>query len=134
MIRFFLPKAVGFRYIKNRGYFPVAAPLSNAVVYILLALAKGDLHGYGIMKEVKGLSNGDFRIGPGTLYDNLKTLMLEGMVTEIPAVQTEAESSRRRYHLTSSGAALLTSELQRLNLVLKTGKRRLASVEAREAS
>jgi hypothetical protein len=36
--------------------------------------------------------------------------------------------------LTSSGAALLTSELQRLNLVLKTGKRRLASVEAREAS
>ena len=104
------------------------------MVYILLSLAKGDLHGYGIMKEVKEISNGDFKMGPGTLYDNLKTLMREGIVTEIPAVQSEAQSSRRRYHLTSSGAALLTGELQRLNQVLKTGKRRLASVEAREAS
>lgn len=112
----------------------MAVPLSNAVVYILLALAKGDLHGYGIMKEVKGLSNGDFRIGPGTLYDNLRTLMRDGMVTETPAVESDVESTRRRYHLTSSGAALLADELQRLNLVLKTGKRRLASTEAREAS
>jgi hypothetical protein len=60
--------------------------------------------------------------------------MREGIVVEIPAIQSKAQSSRRRYQLTYSGAALLTSELQRLSLVLKTGKRRLASVEAREAS
>ncbi len=43
-------------------------PLSPATLHILLALAGGDQHGYGIMKEVARQSEGQYKLGPGTLY------------------------------------------------------------------
>jgi DNA-binding PadR family transcriptional regulator len=60
----------------------IAPPLSNAVTHILLALARRDLHGYGIMQEIAAISSGEYKLGPGTLYDNLKTLLAAGVVTE----------------------------------------------------
>jgi hypothetical protein len=42
-------------------------PLSPATLHILVSLAGGDLHGYGIMQEVRRQSGGRYRIGPGTL-------------------------------------------------------------------
>jgi DNA-binding PadR family transcriptional regulator len=47
-------------------------PLSPAALHILLALAGEDLHGYGIMLEVARQSVGQYKLGPGTLYDNLE--------------------------------------------------------------
>ena len=61
-----------------------SAPLSSATLHILLALAGGNLHGYGIIKEVVRSSNGHYRLGPGTLYDNLKKLMTAGLVADAP--------------------------------------------------
>ena len=55
-------------------------PLSSATLHILLALAGGNLHGYGIIKEVARNSDGHYRLGPGTLYDNLKKLMDAGLI------------------------------------------------------
>ena len=46
-------------------------PLSPATLHILLSLAGEDLHGYGIMQEVARQSEGKYKLGPGTLYDNL---------------------------------------------------------------
>ena len=60
------------------------APLSSATLHILLALAGGDLHGYGIIKEVARNSDGHYTLGPGTLYDNLKKLMDAGLVSDAP--------------------------------------------------
>ena len=59
-------------------------PLSSATLQILLALAGGDLHGYGIIKEVARNSDGHYKLGPGTLYDNLKKLMDAGLVSDAP--------------------------------------------------
>ena len=47
-------------------------PLSPAVLHILLALSGEDRHGYGIMQEIARQSEGQYKLGPGTLYDNLK--------------------------------------------------------------
>ena len=55
-------------------------PLSPATLHVLLALTSGDLHGYGIMLEVARQSGGQYKIGPGTLYDNLKKLRSVGLV------------------------------------------------------
>ena len=55
-------------------------PLSPAALHILLALAGEDMHGYGIMQEVARQSEGAYKLGPGTLYDNLQRLMDQGMV------------------------------------------------------
>ena len=50
-------------------------PLSSAALHILLALAGEDLHGYGIMQEIVRQSEGIYKLGPGTLYDNLQKLI-----------------------------------------------------------
>ena len=114
------------------GREAIGSPLSNAVTYILLALAERDLHGYGIMQETLRLSGGDYKIGPGTLYDNLKSIIAQGLVSEVEA-DASGDERRRMYRLTSDGAAVLESELDRLAQVVKAGRRRLAAGPAREA-
>ena len=65
-------------------------PLSPAALQILAALATEDLHGYGIIQAVSAQSLGKVRIGPGTLYDNLKKLMEKGWVRDLrPASEDE---------------------------------------------
>ena len=44
-------------------------PLTEATYYILLSLVK-PLHGYGIMQMVEEMTNGEVKLGPGTLYGN----------------------------------------------------------------
>jgi DNA-binding PadR family transcriptional regulator len=105
-------------------------PLSPATLHVLLALAAGDLHGYGIMLEVARQSVGQYKIGPGTLYDNLKKLLSIGLVEEVPAKKREAQQ-RRQYHLTDSGNAVLSAEVQRLSAVLREARRCLRLDERR---
>jgi DNA-binding PadR family transcriptional regulator len=91
-------------------------PLPSAAFHILLALADEDLHGYAIMRSVSELTGGKVRMGPGTLYGSIKTL-LEGRLIEEIEERPDAElsSERRRYYrLTSAGRKLARSEAERL--------------------
>src|ERR1700674_3281478 len=92
------------------------APLSSATLHILLALAGGNLHGYGIIKEVVRNSNGHYRLGPGTLYDNLKRLMAAGLVADVPSARGKSasmkEDERRLYVLTNKGKDALAAEVE----------------------
>ncbi|MEO8097378.1 MAG: PadR family transcriptional regulator [Acidobacteriota bacterium] len=94
-------------------------PLPPATLHILLALSSSDLHGYGIMQEVLRQTEGSYKLGPGTLYDNLQRLLDQGLVTELAG----GEDSRRRvYRLNPSGRAALSHEITRLDAVVRTGK------------
>jgi len=105
-------------------------PLAPAALHILAALAPDDLHGYGIMQEVTRQSSGRYRLGPGTLYDNLQRLMQQGLVDEAP--QGHAENSRRRYYrLSASGRRVLGSEIARLEEVVRITKLYLSSPRTR---
>jgi len=96
---------------------PAITPLSTAAQYILLALADRDLHGYGIIQDVRELSEGSYAIGPGTLYDNLKKLMNTGLVADAPRA-ADKEDDRRFYRITLNGRKALAVEIARLeNLV-----------------
>jgi DNA-binding PadR family transcriptional regulator len=106
-------------------------PLSPATLHVLLALAGGDLHGYGIMLEVARQSGGQYKMGPGTLYDNVKKLLKIGLVEESPEESKESEP-RRRYHLTDAGGAVLTAETERLAGVLREARRALRLHEGRQ--
>jgi DNA-binding PadR family transcriptional regulator len=97
--------------------------MSPAVLHILLALAAGDLHGYGIIQEVTRQSNGNYKLGPGTLYDNLKKLMDTGLVADAP--KFASEDDRRFYTLTADGRAALASEVDRLQTVVHEARLRL---------
>jgi DNA-binding PadR family transcriptional regulator len=107
--------------------------LSPAILHILLALASEDLHGYGITLEIARQSNGQYKMGPGTLYDNLKKLMDLGFVIDAPAAGLPIGESRRLYHLTAGGHSALTEEVGRLEAVLREARLRLGGERPRKA-
>jgi DNA-binding PadR family transcriptional regulator len=115
-------------------------PLSAATLHILLALAGGNLHGYGIIKEVTRNSDGHYRLGPGTLYDNLKKLMDAGLVADA-ATSTSSkrkpvsskEDDRRFYTLTKEGKNVLAAEVDRLQSVVREAKLRLQEARTGKA-
>jgi DNA-binding PadR family transcriptional regulator len=98
------------------------APLSAAALYILLALAGDELHGYGIMLEAARQSAGKYKLGPGTLYDNLKKLMAAGIVEESRRQPAGEDPRRRYYRLTGLGRRVLAEEISRLEGVLREAK------------
>jgi DNA-binding PadR family transcriptional regulator len=113
-------------------------PLSPAILHILLALAGEDKHGYGIMLEVARQSEGQYKLGPGTLYDNLQRLVNQGMVEEAPhppAADAERDDPRRRYYrLTKFGRDVLAADIGRLEAVVREAKARLRAPSPRRAT
>src|SRR2546428_3979963 len=85
---------------ENIRRFP---PLSPAALHILLALAGEDLHGYGIMLEVARQSEGQYKLGPGTLYDNLRKLMTQHCVEEVQRRAAGDDPPPRYLPLTGAG-------------------------------
>lgn len=97
-------------------------PLSPATLHILLSLAAEDRHGYGIMQEVARQSDGQYKLGPGTLYDNLQKLMSSGLVEEAPHPGRDDDPRRRYYRLTATGRGVLTAEVARLESVVREAR------------
>ena len=91
-------------------------PLSPAVFHILLALADGERHGYGIMQEVKQRTEGRVHLRPGTLYGAIKRLLEKGLIEEADErPDPDLEDERRRYYrLTGFGLRVLQAEAARL--------------------
>ena len=100
-------------------------PLSPATLHILLSLAGEDLHGYGIMQEVARQSQGKYKLGPGTLYDNLQKLIQREWVEELGRRPRDEDPRRRYYRLTVSGCGVLEAEISRLAGVVREGRSRL---------
>jgi DNA-binding PadR family transcriptional regulator len=100
-------------------------PLPTAAFQILLSLAGDDLHGYGIMRQVEEQTGGKMRLGPGTLYSSIQTLLEERLIEEIDAPEEPADGRRRRrYRLTAGGRKLARSEADRLADLLRVARAR----------
>ena len=102
-------------------------PLAPAFLHILLALAGEELHGYGIMQEIDRQSEGRYRLGPGTLYDNLQRLVKQGIVE--PAGEDPADFRRRYYRLTSLGRRVISAEISRLEGVVREARRHIPAAQ-----
>ncbi len=103
-------------------------PLTPAAFHILLALADGEKHGYGIMREVTTQTEGKMRLGPGTLYGTIKRMLADGWIEESDErPDPELDDERRRYYrLTDLGQRLARVEAERLaNLVSVARAKRL---------
>ena len=90
--------------------------LTPAVFHILLALADGESHGYGIMQDVERFTNGGTRLGPGTLYRSIQRMLVDGLIEELAiSLHDETDEDRRRYYrLTPKGLSIATREAERL--------------------
>jgi DNA-binding PadR family transcriptional regulator len=92
-------------------------PLTPAVFNILLALADGEKHGYAIMLEVDQNTQGEVKMGPGTLYGSIKRMLAAGLIEECDErPDPELDDQRRRYYqLSGLGRQALTAEAERLS-------------------
>ncbi len=103
-------------------------PLPSAAFHILLSLADEDLHGYGIMRQVAEQTGDRMRLGPGTLYSSIQSLLEEKLIEEIDlnevakAGSKSGEERRRYYRLTSSGRKLARAEAERLADLLRVAR------------
>ena len=98
-------------------------PLAPAALHIVLSLNRGERHGYAIMGDVERLSDGVIKMGPGTLYGNIKKLVDQGIIEQTDSrADPELDDQRRKYYrLTALGEAVCAAEIQRLaNLVERT--------------
>jgi len=101
------------------------APLTPAVLHILLALSSKERHGYGIMKQVESDSQGKVKMGPGTLYGSLGRMIEAGLIRESDKrVDPKMDDERRVYYkLSGVGQKALAAELQRYRDVVAVAKR-----------
>ena len=92
-------------------------PLTHAVFNILLALADGEKHGYAIMLEVEQNTQGEVKMGPGTLYGSIKRMLAAGLIEESDErPDPNLDDERRRYYrLSGRGQRVLAAEADRLS-------------------
>ena len=94
---------------------PDAPALTPAMHHILLALLEGDRHGYAIMQAIDGISRGEMRLGPGTLYTSIKKLLDAKLIEETDERPDEDDERRRYYRLSSAGREAVLAETRRLS-------------------
>ncbi len=101
-------------------------PLTPAVFHILLALADGEKHGYGIMQEITNRTDGVVKVGPGTLYGSIKRMLADGWIEESDErPDAEMDDERRRYYrLTDIGQRVAQVEAERLAQLVTTAHER----------
>ena len=97
-------------------------PLKTHWFHIMLCLAGGEQHGYGIMQEVLDRTTGQVRLWPATLYGSIKRLIEAGLIEETdlrPAPEMD-DARRRYYRLTPLGSRVLDAECERLQELVRT--------------
>lgn len=92
--------------------------MTESVFYILLSLFN-PLHGYGIMQNVKNLTNGRVTLGAGTLYGAINTLLAKNFIRECATF----DASKKDYIITDEGIAALKRELNRLKELVDNGEK-----------
>jgi DNA-binding PadR family transcriptional regulator len=91
-------------------------PLSSDAAIILVVLAAGASHGYGIIREAAERSEGEIQLQTGALYRHLRRLLTDGLIAESapPRGESATDERRRYYALTPLGRAVLDAEVTRM--------------------
>ena len=102
------------------------APLTPAVLHILLALSTKNRHGYAIMKQVDEDSQGKVKMGPGTLYGSIGRMIEAGLIRQSDKkIDPEMDDQRRVYYgITALGQKALAAELERCREIMAVATQR----------
>ena len=94
--------------------------LTEALFYILLAVRK-PVHGYGIIQEVEEMTGGRVRLGPGTLYGAISSLLEKGWIVLYSA--DPGSRKKKEYVITNQGREVFSAELRRLRELVENGEK-----------
>jgi DNA-binding PadR family transcriptional regulator len=114
--------------------------MTPVLLHVLLALAGGPRHGYGILGEIAERTGGEFELGPSTLYYSLGRLEDAGLIEPGEAPETPDggspgersgrpragrsdtaqphEAQRRYYALSEQGRKVLEREIGALSRII----------------
>jgi DNA-binding PadR family transcriptional regulator len=108
-------------------------PLRSVDFLVLLMLAPGERHGYGIMQDVLAHTEGETELEAGSLYRTIRRLADEKLLEEAarrPASDVDDER-RRYYRLTPFGRRVVAAEAARLRALVRLAEQaRLLRPEA----
>ena len=93
---------------------PDHAPLTPLSFQVLVALAAGPSHGYGVIKEIEAAQGEPMHSSTGTLYLAIERLQEQGLIAE----QAGNHPRRRNYALTARGRSVARAEAKRLATLL----------------
>jgi DNA-binding PadR family transcriptional regulator len=88
--------------------------MSRLDIFILMAVAEGELHGYAAIQAVRERSEGTVRVGTGSFYRRLSLLMKDGLVEEAPGPRDDDPRRGAYYRVTARGRRVLGHERERL--------------------
>ena len=92
----------------------VPLPLTHPIYHILLVLAAGERHGYGLRREIIASTEGRMRVGSGSLYRSLDVMLAAGLIDETRGTIDDAPALRRLFRLTDLGERIARAETARL--------------------
>ena len=97
-------------------------PLRPVEFHILLSLAGGERHGYGIMQDIK--ERGEAAPDIGTLYPSLARLVDQGLIEATESRgSSDADDERRNYYcITDIGLRIAKAEARRLEALMRAAR------------
>ncbi len=93
---------------------PVPLPLTHPIYHILLVLAAGERHGYGLRRAIVTSTEGRMRVGNGSLYRSLDVMLTAGFIDETRGTLDDIPALRRIFRLTDLGERIARAETERL--------------------
>ena len=96
-------------------------PLTHVSYHVLLILAAGNRHGYGIIKHVADLTEGRVELEAGTLYHAIKRMKEDGWIQDAPSAPG-SDARRRTYAITALGRRVLEHESRRLEAMVQLAR------------
>ncbi len=93
---------------------PLPLPLTHPIYHILLVLAAGERHGYGLRRAIVTSTEGRMRVGNGSLYRSLDVLLTAGFIDETRGTLDDIPALRRIFRLTDLGERIARAETERL--------------------
>src|SRR5262245_5284075 len=98
-------------------------PLRGGEFHILLSLASGERHGYGIIQDIE--ARGETSVPDvGTMYRALARMVEAGLIAAADRrTASDAGDERRKYYrITSVGRRVACAEAQRLELLTRAAR------------
>lgn len=94
-------------------------PLSLLETQILMVLAEGQLHGYGIATEMQERDPDGPRIFPTNLYRRLHGLVDRGLIEHAGVELDETGRARKNFAITELGRSTLAAAADRLGDIVR---------------
>jgi len=108
----------------DRDRIDAFLPLRPVEFHILLSLAAGPRHGYGIIQDIEAREETTSVPDVGTMYRALARMVESGLIDTAPAPRSADSTDERRnyYRVTDRGLRVARAEARRLDALTRAAR------------